>query len=159
MTQYTAKWQSPLGEITLVSDGTALTGLWFTDRHDAADAETKELPIFRETVRWLECYFGGKEPDFTPKVALRGTAFQELIWEMLTEIPYGRTTTYGALAAAAAKRLGAARMSAQAVGGAVGRNPVSLIVPCHRVIGARGSLTGYAGGTERKRTLLELEKG
>ena len=147
---------SPLGPVTLASDGDALTGLWFDgQRHFArgleACREERDLPVFRETVRWLETYFAGDVPGFTPPLALSGTPFQRRVWAALLEIPYGQTISYGALA----QRLGAA--SARAVGGAVGRNPVSLIVPCHRVVGADGGLTGYAGGLDRKRRLLEIE--
>lgn len=107
-----------------------------------------------DTKRWLDIYFSGHEPDFTPPLHPVGSPFRQAVWQLLLEIPYGQTTTYGALA----KRLNAGRMSAQAVGGAVGHNPISIIVPCHRVVGANGSLTGYAGGLERKIKLLEIEK-
>ncbi len=147
---------SPLGGLTLSSDGEALTGLWFDGQaHFGAglsdDYEEKPLPVFDEALRWLSVYFSGREPDFTPPLRLRGTAFQRAVWQELLTVPYGRTMSYGELA----RRLGTA--SARAVGGAVGRNPVSLIVPCHRVLGADGRLTGYAGGLERKRYLLRLE--
>ncbi len=155
------RWGSPLGGITLASDGAALTGLWFDGQRyfarglDGAGVE-KALPLFAECVRWLETYFSGAEPDFTPPLRPRGTAFQTAVWEELLRIPYGGTVTYGALAGTISRRLGHA-VSPRAVGAAVGRNPVSLIVPCHRVVGAGGALTGYAGGLERKRRLLELE--
>ena len=147
----------------MTSDGEALTGLWFTEKSRYADTnETalpeRDLPVFRETARWLDIYFGGGEPDFTPPLCLRGTAFSQAVWEKLLAIPYGQTTTYGAIAAALAKERGIPRMSAQAVGGAVGHNPVSLIVPCHRVIGSDGTLTGYGGGLDRKAALLALER-
>ena len=149
------RYASPLGGITLASDGEALIGLWFDGQAHfgpglSERAAEGALPVFDEARRWLELYFSGREPGFTPPVAPRGTAFQKRVWAALAEIPYGQTTTYGALAG----RLGS---SARAVGGAVGRNPVSLIVPCHRVLGAGGSLTGYAGGLDRKRALLALE--
>jgi O-6-methylguanine DNA methyltransferase len=112
----------------------------------------------REAERWLNLYFSGSAPDFLPPLLLRGTAFQRMVWEFLLAIPYGGTVTYGEIADAVARMMGKPRMSAQAVGGAVGRNPVSIIVPCHRVIGADGSLTGYARGVERKRYLLQLEQ-
>ena len=155
-------YSSPLGNIVLASDGCALTGLWFEGQKFfgstlSGEQEEKDLPVFGQTVRWLDLYFEGKQPDFTPELALKGTPFQKLIWDILLTIPYGRTVTYGELASAAAEKLGRSRMSAQAVGGAVGHNPVSIIVPCHRVMGADGSLTGYAGGTERKKALLSLE--
>lgn len=155
-------YRSPLGGITLASDGEALTGLWFDgQRHFGStlgpEQEERALPVFAETARWLDLYFSGTAPEFTPPLRLHGTAFRRLIWELLLEIPYGRTLTYAALAGRAAARLALPRMSARAVGGAVGRNPISLIVPCHRVLGADGSLTGYAGGAERKARLLALE--
>ncbi len=159
-----ALWRvsSPLGGITLASDGEALTGLWFDGQKCFpaplnADHEFRRLPVFSEAERWLNLYFSGRAPDFLPPLLLRGTAFQRMVWEFLLSIPYGGTVTYGEIADAVARKMGKPRMSAQAVGGAVGRNPVSLILPCHRVVGAGGKLTGYAGGLERKRKLLELE--
>ena len=154
---YTCHYDSPLGGITLSSDGEALTGLWFDgQKYFAAglDAEHSEkaLPIFDETARWLDLYFAGKAPDFTPKLSPRGTRFQHAVWDELLTIPYGQTVTYGEIA----QKLGC--RSAQAVGGAVGHNPISLLIPCHRVVGAGGSLTGYAGGVDKKRSLLELEQ-
>ncbi len=148
---------SPLGEILLAADDIGLTGLWFSgQRHFARGlGEHTEAanPALEAALRWLEVYFSGRVPDFTPPLHLTGTAFQLEVWGLLREIPYGKTVTYGELAGRLAKQ----PMSAQAVGGAVGRNPVSLIVPCHRVVGAGGSLTGYAGGVERKKWLLGLE--
>ncbi len=153
---YTHHYLSALGWITLASDGDCLTGLWFDgQKHFAcglADPHTeKMLPVFAQTERWLDLYFSGSAPDFTPPLRLRGTDFRRRVWEYLLYVPYGRTVTYGQIAS----DLGCA--SARAVGGAVGRNPVSLIVPCHRVVGAEGSLTGYAGGVARKLWLLTLE--
>lgn len=161
--EYTHHCASPLGGITLASDGEALTGLWFDgQKYFAATLERdhaeKALPIFAQTVRWLDVYFGGAAPDFTPPLRLKATAFQKAVWDVLLSIPYGRTMTYGEIAARIAGQRGLPRMSAQAVGGAVGRNPVSLIVPCHRVVGADGSLTGYAGGIGKKLRLLTLER-
>lgn len=212
---YTAHSNSPLGGITLASDGHALTGLWFDgQKHFPATyrdrtSEDSDLPVFKQTQKWLDIYFAGECPDFIPPLAPQGTLFQQKIWELLLAIPYGKTMTYGeiarqyagmchdaslqgtALHGATIQRAsthGASlhsttspdsllhdtspqdatlknmsqptkSMSAQAVGGAVGHNPVSLIIPCHRVIGANGSLTGYAGGLERKKYLLELEQG
>ena len=155
---------SPLGPITLASDGEALTGLWFDGQKYfgstlGAELQTRDLPVFREARRWLDLYFSGTAPDFTPPLSLRGSDFQRAVWALLLAIPYGETVSYGELASQYAERTGRAHMSAQAVGGAVGRNPVSLIVPCHRVLGADGSLTGYAGGVERKAKLLALEAG
>lgn len=159
--RYTDNYVSPMGNIVLAGDGTALTGLWFEGQKwfgaGLTDgAERAELPVFRQTKKWLDIYFGGGEPAFTPAVALRGSEFQIAVWNVLSAIPYGKTVTYGEIA----KNLTAVtgrKTSARAVGSAVGRNPVSIIVPCHRVLGADGSLTGYAGGVERKRELLRLE--
>jgi len=156
---YTAHYNSPLGGITLTSDGMALTGLYFDGERDFPDlspGRKKDLPLFGEVMRWLDLYFDGKEPDFSPALNPTGTAFQMSVWAILRTIPYGETTNYGAIAKRLEKKTGK-RMSAQAVGGAGGRNPISIIVPCHRVIGANGSLTGYAGGLDKKEYLLELE--
>lgn len=147
----------------MASDGYALTGLWFEGQKFfgstlSEEQEEKDLPVFRQTVGWLDLYFEGKQPDFMPNLVLQGSSFQKTVWGLLLSIPYGRTVTYGELASAAAEKLECSHMSAQAVGGAVGHNPVSVIVPCHRVIGADGSLTGYAGGIERKKALLSLEQ-
>ena len=116
-----------------------------------------ERPFLSEAERWLDCYFSGHEPEFQPPIHWSGTPFQQTVWGLLRQIPYGATITYGELAVRAAEQLGRPGMSAQAVGGAVARNPISVLVPCHRVVGADGSLTGYAGGLERKRRLLDLE--
>lgn len=158
---YTRHVSSPLGGITLASDGEALTGLWFdAQRHFAAALapahEERDLPVFALTERWLALYFSGVEPDFTPPLRPRGTDFRLAVWTLLSRIPRGKTTTYGRLAAALAAQTGR-RVSARAVGGAVGHNPISLLIPCHRVLGASGALCGYAGGVERKRYLLALE--
>ena len=162
--EYVCHYDSPLGGITVLSDGTALTGLWFDgQRHfpdmPAADCEEKSLAVFDEARRWLDVYFSGRPPGFTPPLNLnrKATPFRKAVWEILLTIPFGRTMTYGEIARILAARKGMKKMSAQAVGGAVGHNPVSLIVPCHRVIGAGGSLTGYGGGLERKQYLLSLE--
>ncbi len=159
---YTAAYQSPLGGVLMAADGTSLTGLWFEGQKYFARGldgarEERSLPVFDEARRWLDVYFSGGQPDFTPPLRFTGTAFQNGIWTLLLAIPYGTTVTYGELARQAARRQGLARVSARAVGGAVGRNAISLIVPCHRVVGADGSLTGYAGGLDRKRALLKLE--
>lgn len=156
---YTQLIPSPLGNILLSADEIGLTGLWFEGEKYYADALPREhiereTPILMDTKRWLDVYFTGREPDFTPPLHPTGSAFRMTIWRLLLQIPYGQTTTYGELA----KRLECGRMSAQAVGGAVGHNPISIIVPCHRVVGANGSLTGYAGGLDRKIRLLEIEK-
>ena len=157
--QYTCRYASPLGDILLAADGEGLTGLWFEGQKYFArglDAEHEErlLPVFSQAARWLDTYFAGTEPGYTPPLHLIGTPFQRRVWEELLAIPYGGTETYGGLA----RRCGYPAMSARAVGSAVGRNPVSVIVPCHRIVGADGSLTGYAGGTERKARLLALER-
>lgn len=161
--EYTYHYTSPLGEITLACDGERLTGLWFENQKYFArtlenEHEEKHLPIFEETCRWLDLYFNGKIPDFTPPLCLKGTPFRRSVWEILLTIPYGETMTYGKIAEIIALRKEIPHMSAQAVGGAVGHNPISLIIPCHRVIGTDGSLAGYAGGLERKRWLLTFEK-
>ena len=159
---YTSHYASPLGEMTLVSDGTALVGLYFDGQKYAAEGldatrTQKNLPVFEEARRWLDVYFSGRKPDFTPPTSPAGTAFQQSVWEILRTIPYGETTTYGAIAQRIEQNTGC-RMSAQAVGGAVGRNPISILIPCHRVIGADGSLTGYAGGLDKKESLLRIEE-
>lgn len=161
--EYTSHYDSPLGGITLGSDGENLIGLWFDDQKYFADAldrqhQIKELPIFAETKRWLDIYFGGKAPDFTPPLLMKCSDFRKAVWEIMLQIPYGQTMTYGEIAAKVAKERGLEKMSAQAVGGAVGHNSISLIIPCHRVVGTSGSLTGYAGGIEKKVRLLTLEK-
>lgn len=160
--EYTSTYQSPLGEIILTGGGDALTGLWFSGgkvpaQLSGGELEARETPVFARTMRWLDIYFSGREPDFLPELRMAGTPFQRRVWALLRTIPYGETTTYGELAKRLAAELGLHRMSARAVGGAMGRNPVSIIVPCHRVVGAGGSLTGYAGGLERKRGLLACE--
>ena len=161
---YIYHYDSPLGGITLAGDGEALTGLWFDDQKHipvmlGPSCEAGEQPVPGETARWLDLYFSGKDPGFTPKIRMRATAFRETVWRILLTVPYGETVTYGEIADRTAKQMRLPRMSAQAVGGAVGHNTIALIIPCHRVIGADGSLTGYAGGVERKVMLLEMEKG
>ena len=153
---YIAAAETPLGPVLLASDGEALIGLWFRGQaHENAGlssvAEARELTVFDETRRWLASYFSGREPDFTPPLAPRGSAFQKRVWGRLLRIPRGQTLSYGDLA----RELGCA--SARAVGQAVGRNPISLLIPCHRVLGAGNRLTGYAGGLWRKEALLHLE--
>ena len=160
--QYTAKYQSPIGEILLAADEIGLTGVWFDGEKFYADGldpehEEKELPVFETARKWLDIYFTGKEPDFMPPVHMIGSPFRLSVWELLRKIPYGETVTYGELAKMVAEKRGLSRMSAQAVGGAVGHNEISIIVPCHRVVGSDGSLTGYAGGVDRKERLLTLE--
>ena len=160
---YTYKYNSPLGTITLASNGEALTGLWFDGQKYFGDTLTdkhqeKPLSVFDETTAWLDIYFSGKNPDFIPPLFFNASPFRQTVWEILLTIPYGNTITYGEIADKIAAQNGLERMSAQAVGGAVGHNSISIIVPCHRVVGANGSLTGYAGGIERKIKLLNLEK-
>lgn len=165
--KYTYHYDSPLGGITMASDGESLSGLWFDGQKYfgaglAADEEEQTesgeiLPVFEETKKWLDIYFDGKEPDFTPRLHLQGSPFRIEVWEILLKIPYGKTTTYKEIAERVAAQRGIPSMSAQAVGGAVGHNPISIIVPCHRILGTDGSLTGYAGGVEKKKSLLALE--
>ena len=159
---YTYHFRSPIGGITMASDGEALTGLWFDGQKYFADTlseqhEVKELEVFKQAERWLAMYFNGNIPDFTPKLHMRMTAFQKEVWDILLTIPLGRTMTYGEIAGILATRHGIQSKPAQAVGGAVGRNAISLIIPCHRVVGAHGELTGYAGGIEKKEWLLKHE--
>ena len=161
--EYVSHYESPFGDITLASDGEALIGLWFDKQKYFADTldekhEEKELQIFGQTKRWLDIYFSGKEPDFTPPLRMKTTLFRRAVWEIMLTIPYGQTMTYGEIAKKIAEQKGIKQMSAQAVGGAVGHNSISLIIPCHRVVGANGSLTGYAGGIDKKIKLLTLEK-
>lgn len=157
---YTDLFASPLGEILLVSDGEALCGLYFEEqKYVPALPEAKEdptLPVFQSARDWLKRYFAGEKPETDLPLRAAGTDFQRAVWALLSEIPYGATVTYGELADTLSAQRGRP-CSARAVGAAVGRNPISLIVPCHRVLGADGSLTGYAGGLARKRALLRLE--
>ena len=191
---FETSYASPLGELTLESDGESLTALYFTDlpeeededeedadesfqkdapggtladghfkntQHDKADAEEDEgdaLPVFDQTRRWLDCYFSGRIPDFTPPLRPEGSPFCHRVWEILLTIPFGETITYGTIAKRIAQERGIPKMAAQAVGRAVGSNPIALIIPCHRVVGADGDLTGYAGGLSRKAWLLDLEQ-
>ncbi len=157
--QFISHYQSPIGGILLAADETGLTGLWFDGAKYYADHldpehEEKDTPILEQTKEWLTVYFSGREPQFYPPVHMTGTPFQLSVWKILQKIPYGKTVTYGEIA----EQKGLSRMSAQAVGGAVGHNKISIIVPCHRVIGTNGSLTGYAGGIDKKVKLLTLEK-
>lgn len=161
--KYIHYYDAPLGRLTLVSDGEALMGLWFDgqkyfDVTLCEGCEEKELPVFAQADRWLALYFSGKEPDFLPPLAPEGTPFRKAVWEILLTIPYGKTMTYGEIAREMAKQKGVSRMAARAVGGAVGHNPISIMIPCHRVVGADGSLTGFAGGLAVKETLLRMEK-
>lgn len=156
------RYNSPLGGILLAADEIGLTGLWFDGAKYFADNlpteyTEQETPVLSKTRLWLDIYFGGKEPDFLPPLHPLGSAFRLAVWDILLRIPYGQTVTYGEIARQLAKQKGLIRMSAQAVGGAVGHNEISVIIPCHRVVGTNGSLTGYAGGINKKIKLLELE--
>ena len=160
--QYTTTYQSPLGEILLAADDIGLTGLWFDGEKFYADSldpehEERMVPVFELVKKWLDIYFSGRKPDFMPPVHMIASEFRRQVWKILREIPYGETITYGALAKRIAEEKGLKRMSAQAVGGAVGHNEISIIIPCHRVVGSDGSLTGYAGGIDKKERLLMLE--
>lgn len=161
--EYIRHVSSPLGEILLSGTDQALTGLWFEGQKYFASTLAppygeKNLPVYEQTEKWLKLYFSGTELDFTPPLSPRSTKFQKEIWDILLTIPYGQTVTYGDIARAYARRKGLPSMSAQVAGGAVSRNPISMIIPCHRVIGSGGKLTGYAGGIGRKQKLLALEK-
>lgn len=179
---YKRSYHSPLGELIMVSDGKGLTTLSFRgQKYDKAeevkdtavsletgDESGKAIPgsreengayaVFDRTAEWLDIYFSGRESGFTPPLSAKGTPFQEEVWEILKKIPYGEVTSYGEIARQIAEKRGIKRMSAQAVGGAVGRNPIAIIVPCHRVVGSDGSLTGYAGGLDKKAELLRVER-
>lgn len=159
--EYITEYSCALGNLLMLSEGGRLTGLTFVGETDEVQmtsrVEEPKLPVFEETRSWLDIYFGGGIPGFVPPIALIGTDFQKEVWEHIREIPYGETVTYGEIAEKIAKRRGLSRMSAQAVGVAVGRNPVGIIVPCHRVMGQGGNLTGYGGGIWRKVWLLKLE--
>ena len=160
---YIQHYSSPLGGILLAADEIGLTGSWFDGEKYFADnlpAEhvERQTSILAEAARWLDIYFTGKEPGFTPPLHPIGSPFRQAVWEILLQIPYGQTTTYGEIARQLAEKQGLEKMSAQAVGGAVGHNEISVIIPCHRVVGTSGSLTGYAGGIGKKVKLLELER-
>ena len=160
---YLSHYESPLGTMTMASDGEHLTGLWFDgQKYDRStidgNAEFKpHLPVFTQTTQWLDTYFEGKEPSFTLPIRIEGSDFKKMVTSIMLSIPFGATSTYARIAAEVARRTGRTHMSAQAVGGAVGRNPIVLIVPCHRVLASDGNLRGYAGGVDRKERLLEME--
>ena len=161
--EYIHHYDSPLGGITMASDGNALTGLWFDGQKYFAeglgtDFEELDLSVFEQTDQWLNIYFSGKAPSFTPLLKMKTTSFRKAVWKIMLAIPFGQTMTYGEIAERIAREKGLSRMSAQAVGGAVGHNAISLIIPCHRVVGTNGSLTGYAAGIEKKARLLALEQ-
>ena len=160
---YISHYMSPIGGILLAADEMGLTGLWFEGQKYFAykledRREKREIPLFEKAKQWLDIYFSGKEPGFTVPLHFTGTPFQNEVWEILCTIPYGRTATYGEMAKQIAAKKGLPHMSAQAVGGAIGRNKISILVPCHRVVGKKGCLTGYAGGIDKKAKLLQLEK-
>jgi len=162
--QYTAEYKSKLGDITLAADEIGLIGLWFYGQKFFArnldkENKKKELPVFKQAKKWLDIYFSQKEPNFTPPLHLIGSEFQKEVWQILSEIPYGKTITYGDIASKIASKRGLIKMSSQAVGSAIGYNPISIIIPCHRVVGKNGNLSGYAGGIDRKIKLLKIEKG
>lgn len=163
---YKTYYMSPVGKLTLASDGKNLVGLWIEGQKyfqstlpdDCTETETAEGFVLERAKKWLDRYFAGEKPDISElPLAPAGSEFRRMIWKLLCEIPYGEVTTYGELARKAAALMGKRSMSAQAVGGAVGHNPISIIIPCHRVIGTDGSLTGYAGGIDKKIKLLKLE--
>ena len=160
--QYTSIYQSPVGEMLLAADEVGVVGLWFKGEKYYAycldkENEPRETHIIKKLKHWLDIYFEGREPDFTPPLHMIGTQFQIEVWNILRDIPYGETTTYNEIAKKIAKNRGVERMSAQAVGTAVGKNSINLIVPCHRVVGTNNSLAGYAGGIDKKITFLKLE--
>ena len=161
---YKYKYKTPdnFSNINMNSDGEYLTGLWFENARDCnkhkIESEEKEMPIFKETCKWLDMYFNGEIPDFTPKYRINNiTPFRKEVINLINTINYGETVTYSDIAKTIAKNRGIARMSSQAVGGAVGWNPIGIIIPCHRVVGKNGSLTGYGGGIKNKIELLTLE--
>lgn len=162
-----SKYKSPLGKITLLAKEDSLLGLWFDNQkyyagafaENLCNAKNEDSSVILQTKKWLDEYFKGNVPDFIPKLELIGTPFRKEVWNILQTIPYGETVTYKYVAEQVANKQGEEKMSAQAVGGAVGHNPISIIVPCHRVVASNGELTGYAGGLERKQKLLEIEKG
>ncbi len=163
--EYTYHYESPLGKMIMSAEDNALTGLWFGQEREnertftgaSGNVQEEKLPVFVQTCRWLNLYFAGEIPDFLPKLQLKGTEFRQRVWEILLTIPYGETMTYGEIADMIARERGRERMSAQAVGGAVGHNPIPILVPCHRVLGAGRRLTGYTGGIEKKIRLLQIE--
>lgn len=160
--RYIKTYNSPLGTIYMTSDGEYLTGLWFKDSKDMLkhnnNYEEKNLKVFEETIKWLDIYFEGKIPDFTPKYKVENlTEFRKQVIDIMNQIPYGATITYNDIAKKIAEAKGIKKMSAQAVGGAVGWNPICIIIPCHRVVGKNKNLTGYGGGIENKIALLKIE--
>ena len=164
MKYYSTYYESPVGRIMLGANDKALVGLWiegqkyFGDTADGEFVEISDSPVFSTVRKWLDAYFAGEKPAMTRlALAPTGGEFRQCVWQILCEIPYGEHITYGEIARIVATRMNRKSMSSQAVGGAVGRNPISIIIPCHRVVGSDGSLTGYAGGISTKIRLLELE--
>lgn len=160
--EYVYKYNSDIGILTLLSDGQNITGLWIKEASYSKDAKVvevthNELAVFEKVKEWLDCYFSGKEPEGIIPIKSEGTDFRKSVWKLLCEIPYGEVITYGDIAKKIALQTGKKKMSSQAVGGAVGSNPISILIPCHRVIGANGNLTGYGGGLDVKVRLLKIE--
>jgi methylated-DNA-[protein]-cysteine S-methyltransferase len=160
--EYIQKFNSPVGILTLASDGTNISGLWIEGQKYFArslekEASEKQLPVFADAKKWLDIYFSGKEPDFMLPLLPKGTLFQKSIWNILRTISYGETSSYGELARKFESLNNGKKTAARAVGGAVGRNPISILIPCHRILGKDGGLTGYAGGVDVKEKLLLLE--
>ncbi|MCL2355066.1 MAG: methylated-DNA--[protein]-cysteine S-methyltransferase [Oscillospiraceae bacterium] len=161
---YKTYYKSPIGILTIASEGENLIGLWMEEQKYYGGTVTEkmiekdDLPVFAKTKKWLDKYFVGGKPNICDlPLEPRSTEFRKMVWDLLCEIPYGELTTYGEIGKKVAKKMGKKSMSGQAVGGAVGHNPISIIIPCHRVVGSNGSLTGFAGGLEKKIKLLELE--
>ncbi len=160
--EYISNYDSPLGRMLLAADKEGITGIWFKgakyycENLDKFHTE-KETEIIKEAKKWLDIYFSGKEPKFMPKINPKGSEFRQMVWEIIRKIPYGETVTYKDIANEISKQKGIKKMSAQAIGGAVGHNKISIIIPCHRVVGTNGNLIGYAGGIEKKLKLLKLE--
>jgi methylated-DNA-[protein]-cysteine S-methyltransferase len=160
--EYIYKIKSPVGILTVSSDGQNISGLWIAGQKYFAktlgkDVLEQDLPVFKNVQKWLEIYFSGNEPDFMPPLMPKGSPFQKSVWNSLCKIPYGKTTTYGEIAKQFELENQGKHTSARAVGNAIGHNPVSILIPCHRVTGKTGHLTGYAGGIDKKITLLQLE--
>jgi methylated-DNA-[protein]-cysteine S-methyltransferase len=160
--EYVHEIKSPVGMLTIASDGSNVSGLWiegqkYFEKTLEKNVLKQNLPVFKDVQRWLDIYFSGKEPDFMPPLMPQGTPFQKAIWNLLGKIAYGRTANYGEIARQYETKNKGRHTSARAVGGAVGHNPISILIPCHRVIGKNGALTGYAGGINIKHKLLQIE--
>lgn len=162
---HVSKFDTPLGPVTAAVEGESIVGLWLEGQKYFASTLEKEeynkasehkLPVFEQLKKWLDMYFTGRDPDFLLPLSPKGSPFRKDVWDILCHIPFGQLTTYGEIAKQLEKKYGKPQ-SAQAVGGAVGHNPISIIIPCHRVVGSNGSLTGYAGGIDKKIQLLKLE--